>query len=140
LPLWELAYAETKDRTVLHEWAGALIRSGRLEDAAKLSGVQLPLAYDCAERVLFIRGEFAQAAKIGLSALEQFPRAETAYDVACALARAGDLEGALRLLHRAAELGFRNVSLAASDPDLASLRSESRFQEWLIQVAKSEAR
>jgi Zn-dependent protease len=140
LPLWELAYRETNDRTVLHEWAGALIRAGRLEEATKLAGVELPLAYDCAERVLFIRGEFADAARIGLASLEQFPRSETAYDVACSLARAGDLEGALRLLNRASELGFRDASLAAADPDLAALRNDSRFADWLSRIAKSGSR
>jgi hypothetical protein len=100
----------------------------------------MPGAYTCAERVLFIRGEFAAAAKVGLAALEEHPSADTAYDVACAMARAGDREGALRLLDRATELGFRKRNVAASDPDLASLHAEPRFQAWLTRRDNSAAR
>jgi tetratricopeptide (TPR) repeat protein len=140
LPLWELAYRESRDTTILHEWAGTLIRAGRVEQARKLPGVDMALAYTCAERVLFIRGEFTTAAQIGVAALEENPSADRAYDVACAMARAGDTQGALRLLERAAELGFQKVTVAASDPDLASLHTEPRFQAWLSQLQNSVAR
>jgi Zn-dependent protease len=140
LSFWELAYAQHPDPTVLHEWAGALIRNNRVDDARKLPGVDMPGAYTCAERVFFIRGEFAAAAKVGLAALEEHPSADTAYDVACAMARAGDREGALRLLDRATELGFRKRNVAASDPDLASLHAEPRFQAWLARRDNSAAR
>ncbi len=138
LRLWELGYEESKDPTLLHEWAGALIRSGRVEQARKLPGVDMSLAYTCAERVLFIRGEFTRSAEVGLAALAEYPRAETAYDVACSLARVGDDEGALRMLERAAQLGFRNRTLAASDSDLVSLHSHLGFRDWLAQLGKSE--
>lgn len=140
LSFWELAYSQRPDSTVLHEWAGALIRSGREAEARRLPGVDISGAYTCAERVLFIRGEFAAAAKVGLAALEEYPSADTAYDVACALARAGDREGALGLLERASELGFRKRNVAASDPDLASLHGEPRFQAWLARRDNSAAR
>ncbi len=140
IPLWERAYQQTHDATVLHEWAGALIRDNRIADARRLPGVDMSLAYTCAERVLFIRGEFAEAARVGLSALEEHPKPETAYDTACALARAGDAEGALRLLDRAVELGFRRKGVAAADPDLASLHADPRFQRWLARLVNSNAR
>lgn len=140
IPLWERAYGQTHDATVLHEWAGALIRDNRTDDARGLAGVDMSLAYTCAERVLFIRGNFAEAARVGLSALEEHPKAETAYDTACALARAGDVEGALRLLDRAAELGFRRRAVAAADPDLALLHADPRFQNWLTRLGNSNAR
>ncbi len=140
IPLWEQAYGQNRDPTVLHEWAGALIRDNRLADARMLPGIDMSLAYTCAERVLFIRGEFAAAARVGLAALQEHPSADTAYDVACSMARAGDREGAMRLLDRAAELGFHKGSVAASDPDLASLHSDPRFQEWLSRVQNSGAR
>jgi Zn-dependent protease len=140
LPLWELAYREHHDPTVLHEWAGALVRDNRLDDARKLPGVDMALAYTCAERVLFIRGQFGAAAQVGLAALQEYPAADTAYDVACSLARAGDREGALRLLGRAAELGFRKPAVAAADPDLVSLHAEPRFQAWLSQLENSDPR
>jgi Zn-dependent protease len=140
LELWKVAYEQSHDPTILHEWAGALIRANRTADARKLPGVDMSLAYTCAERVFFIRGEFAAAAQVGLAALEEYPSPEAAYDVACAMARSGDAEGALRLLERAAELGFRKRSVAEVDPDLASLHADPRFQAWLTQLGNSDVR
>jgi hypothetical protein len=51
-----------------------------------------------------------------------------AYNAACAKARAGDKKGALGLLERAVGSGFNRPSFMASDPDLASLAQEPRFQ------------
>ena len=137
IPLWELAFRESQDPTVLHEWAGALIRAGRTEEALKLPKVDPAAAYACAERVLFIRGNFSEAAKIGLEAMAAYPSAETAYDTACALARAGDRAGALRLLERAAELGFRDAEFAASDADLKVIHGLPGFETWLAALRKS---
>lgn len=131
LPLWELAFRESMDRTVLHEWAGSLMRAGRLEDAKRLPGVDLPTAYGCAERVAFLRKDFAAAAQLGEAALALSPRAEVAYDAACAHARAGDAASAVRLLEQAHGLGFTDAAYAAADPDLSALRGEPRFEAWL---------
>ena len=140
LELWKIAYEQNHDPTILHEWAGALIRDNRAADARKLPGVDMSLAYTCAERVFFIRGQFAAAAQVGLAALEDYPSAETAYDVACSMARAGDAEGALRLLDRAAELGFRKRAVAEVDPDLAALHGDPRFMAWLDRLDNSDSR
>src|SRR5215813_1608069 len=137
IPLWELAFRETQDPTVRHEWAGALIRAGRTEEALKLPKVDPAAAYACAERVFFIRGNFSEAAKVGLEAMASYPSAETAYDTACALARAGDRAGALRLLERAAELGFRDAEFAASDADLKPIHGFPGFEAWLAALKKS---
>ena len=137
IPLWELAFRESGDPTVLHEWAGALIRTGRTQEALKLPKVDPPAAYACAQRVFFIRGNFSDAAKVGLEAMAHYPSAETAYDTACALARAGDRGGALRLLERAAELGFRDAEFAASDADLKLIHGLPGFEAWLAALRKS---
>jgi Zn-dependent protease len=134
LPLWEHAARETKDKTLLHEWAGALLRLGRTEQAERLPGVDLTAAYSCAERVLFIRGEFEKAARMGEAALALAPTAERAYDTACALARAGKPDDALRLLERAGALGYDDPGYAAADEDLSSLRSHPGFRAWLGQL------
>jgi Zn-dependent protease len=131
LPLWELAFAESKDRTVLHEWAGSLIRAGRLDDAKRLPAVDLATAYGCAERVAFLRADFAAAALLGEAALALAPRAEIAYDAACAHAKAGDAASAVRLLEQAHGLGFTDANFAAADADLSALRGEPRFEAWL---------
>jgi Zn-dependent protease len=134
LPLWEHAARETKDKTLLHEWAGALLRLGRTADAERVPGVDLTAAYSCAERVLFIRGEFEHAARMGEAALALAPTAERAYDTACALARAGKPDDAVRLLERAGELGYNDPGYAAADDDLSSLRSHPGFRAWLGQL------
>jgi tetratricopeptide (TPR) repeat protein len=137
IPLWQQAWESTRDPTILHEWAGALIRSGRPEEATRLPGVDLAKAYACAERVAFLRGDFTRAAELGLSALDRHPSAEAAYDVACALARAGELDRAVLLLERARDLGFQDVAYARTDSDLAALHSHPGFERWLEALGKS---
>ncbi len=136
IPFWELAFRESRDPTVLHEWAGSLIRADRVEEARKLPGVDPAAAYACAERVFFIRGNFSEAARVGLAALEQYPSAEAAYNTACALARSGDRERAVGVLEHAAELGFHDEGLAESDSDLALLHGMERFEAWLDKLRK----
>ena len=131
LPLWQQAYEASRDSTILHEWAGALLRAGQLEQASKLPGVDLGKAYACAERVAFLRGNFTRAAELGLSALDRHPSPEAAYDVACALARAGELDRAVLVLERARDLGFSDVEYARTDADLAALHGHPGFERWL---------
>jgi Zn-dependent protease len=138
-PLWELAYRDSGDRTILHEWAGTLIRGGRTEDAKKLPGVDLAIAFMCAMRVFSIRGHHSDAARIGLQALAICPQPQIAYDTACALARAGDQEGALRTLVKASALGFTDAEFAESDADLASLHAHAGFHAWLRQLRETKA-
>ena len=130
LPLWELAAKNTRDRTLLHEWAGTLLRLGRERDAERISGVDLATAWGCAERVLFVRERYSEAAEAAEHRLALRPTAEAAYDAACARARAGDREGAVALLERASALGFRDLAHASQDPDLASLHGHPGFERW----------
>ncbi len=137
LPLWQQAYEASHDSTILHEWAGALLRTGQVERASRLPGVDLGKAYACAERVAFLRGNFTRAAELGLSALDRHPSPEGAYDVACALARAGELDRAVLVLERARDLGFRNAEYARTDADLAALHGHPGFERWLAALGKS---
>lgn len=137
LSLWELAYREAKSPTVLHEWAGAMIRAGRTEQARKLPGVDMAQAFRCAERVLAIREDFAGAARVGLAGFAERPTAQGAYDTACALARAGDKAGALGMLAKASALGFADKAYASTDSDLASLHGDAGFAAWLASLEES---
>lgn len=137
LPLWQQAYESSRDPTILHEWAGALLRTGQVEQASRLPGVDLGKAYACAERVAFLRGNFTRAAELGLAALDRHPSAEAAYDVACALARAGELDRAVLVLERARDLGFRDAEYARTDADLAALHGHPGFERWLAALGKS---
>lgn len=137
LPLWEIAWRETGDRTVMHEYAGSLIRAGKEAQALRLPGVDVAVAFSCAERALFIRGAYSEAAAMGEAALAHVPSPSVAYDAACAFARAHNLPDAVRLLHRARELGFRDVAYAASDEDLAALHGHPAFEAWLADLRQS---
>jgi len=139
LPLWEQSARGTGDPTILHEWAGALIRQGHVQAAAAIPGVDLATAYGCAERVAFLRGAYSEAARFGEESLARRPSAQRAYDVACAYARAGDVRRAMTLLVRARELGFSDREAAATDPDLVALAGEPAFQDWLASLGKSAA-
>ena len=137
LPLWEIAWRETGDRTVMHEYAGSLIRAGKEAQALRLPGVDPAAAFSCAERALFIRGAYSEAAAMGEAALAHVPSPSVAYDAACAFARAHNLNDAVRLLHRAKELGFRDAAYAASDEDLAALHGHPAFEAWLTELRQS---
>jgi Zn-dependent protease len=137
LPLWEIAWRETGDRTVMHEYAGSLLRAGKEAQALRLPGVDVAAAFSCAERTLFIRGAYSEAAAMGEAALAHVPSPTVAYDAACAFARAHNPHDAVRLLHRARELGFRDAAYAATDEDLATLHGHPAFEAWLTELRQS---
>jgi Zn-dependent protease len=136
---WRQAWQVSSDRTVMHEYGGTLIRLGRTEEALKLPSVDPAAAFSCAERVLFIRGAYSEAAAVGEAALKYSPNATLAYDSACAYARARNVPDALRMLRRASELGFRDGPYAASDEDLAPLHGHPDFEAWLTELRQSAA-
>jgi Zn-dependent protease len=137
LSLWELAWQERRDATVLHEYAGSLIRSAREQEALRLPGVEPEAAFTCAGRTLFIRGAYSEAAALAEAGLARVPSARLAYDAACAQARARHRDDAVRLLHRATALGFQDANYAASDEDLSSLHGHPSFEQWLAEQRKS---
>ena len=137
IPLWHMAATTSGDLTLRHELAGALIRAGRESDARRLPEVRMALAFTAAERVLTLRGEHERAAHAAESAFQAEPGADLAYDAACAWARAGQAQSALRMLALASQNGFSKAELAASDPDLAPLRELSDFRHWLETVRHS---
>ncbi|WP_375754530.1 site-2 protease family protein [Corallococcus exercitus] len=131
---WKQAWGESQDRTVMHEYAGALIRLGQVNEALRLPGVDPAAAFRCAERALFIRGAYSEAAAVSEAALRHVPDPGIAYDAACAFARAGNVAEAVRLLQRAEALGFRDAAYAASDEDLSHLHGHPAFEEWLARL------
>jgi len=140
IPLWAQAAEETRDATVLHEYAGAMLRAGREAEARTLPGVDAGVAWACAERLLFLRGDFAAAAAAGEAAFRERATVQAAYDVACAWARAGQAETALDWLERAGSLGFRDVHYAETDEDLRALHGSPGFSAWLDGLRQSGER
>ncbi len=131
LPLWEQAVQRSDEATLRNEWAGALLRLGRVDEARRVTGDELATAYRFAERVLFLRGRFEEAARMGEEALALKPDPTVAYNAACAYARAHDKANAVRLLERASGFGFSDAETARSDPDLHLLSGYEPFERWL---------
>jgi len=134
LPLWERASAGG-DAVIRHEYAGALIRAGREPEARRLPDLRLSLAFAAAERVHFLRREYAQAAAMAEASFREEPSLAAAYDAACAWALANNPEAAMRCLTLAAQNGFHDAAAVRTDPDLRSLRGSPEFEAWVAGLA-----
>lgn len=128
--LWEQA-AASKDPTLVHEWAGALIRLGRENEAWRLPGLHRPAAWHAARRVLEARGQWRQVAELDERRFTAEPSAARAYEAAAAYAKANAPEEALRLLALAAQHGFDDLQRVLHDDGLSSLRSHAGFIAFL---------
>jgi tetratricopeptide (TPR) repeat protein len=83
-------------------------------------------------REAHMRGEYERAASLLKEVTELAPRdAVTAYNLACALARAGEGKEAVEWLERAVDYGYTNRALMVSDPDLESLRESRGYRRLL---------
>jgi len=131
LPFWEVAAMESENFTLLHEWAGTLLRLGREAKVRGIPRVRLSKAWLCAESVFRLRGEYAQAAQAGEASFNAEPHAEVAYEAACNYALAEDDSNALRMLILAAQNGFREPHKALADSSLLRLHGHPEFQAWL---------
>lgn len=114
--------------------AAALMESGRLDEAVELALRGDPAATGPNTRAvvgagLFRSGRLREAARLGEVSFDHDPHPLTAYNVACAWARAGEPSRALGWLERAADAGFHDLAAVDSDPDLAALRHEPGFDE-----------
>src|SRR5436190_673454 len=63
---------------------------------------------------------------------------EAHYNLACALARNDDKDGALTSLAKSIELGYSDADHMGEDDDLASLHSEARFDEAMKKAREKE--
>lgn len=72
---------------------------------------------------------FREAAEVGEVVFAAGPpsRAQTAFEVACSWAKAGDVDHAADWLGRAADAGFRAASVVDGEPDLATVRADPRW-------------
>jgi len=79
-------------------------------------------------RELIEAGQYGRAAiSLEVAARIQPERPALWYNLACARARANERSSALDALARAVDLGFADVDLLATDPDLESIRDDPRF-------------
>jgi tetratricopeptide (TPR) repeat protein len=109
----------------------ACVNAGRPEHGARLfdafaDRLEAQSEESLAQR-LFYDGEFEFCARVSAHLFGRSKKPEAAYNVACALARRGDAEGALDWIGRAVEAGYRNTGQLVADEDLASLRGRPAF-------------
>ena len=77
---------------------------------------------------LFEAGDYVGAIEVMARALEEHPdNHNVLYNLACAEARAGEVDSALDHLRRAVELEPRTREWAQTDEDFASIRDDPRF-------------
>eukprot|EP01001_Neometanema_parovale_P006125 NODE_2504_length_1403_cov_142.676562_g2382_i0.p1 GENE.NODE_2504_length_1403_cov_142.676562_g2382_i0~~NODE_2504_length_1403_cov_142.676562_g2382_i0.p1 ORF type:complete len:411 (-),score=116.29 NODE_2504_length_1403_cov_142.676562_g2382_i0:170-1333(-) len=65
------------------------------------------------------------------------PEVSKVYNMACCYARMGAIPDAMEQLENAAKLGYRNVDHLLQDEDLASVRSDQRFERLVMQLAEA---
>ncbi|MGQ0431050.1 MAG: TPR end-of-group domain-containing protein [Microthrixaceae bacterium] len=72
---------------------------------------------------------FRAAAEVGETVFAAHPPspAQTAFEVACSWAKAGEVDQAVTWLEHAADHGFRAASIIEGEPDLAPVRADSRW-------------
>jgi Zn-dependent protease len=107
-------------------------RDGRLDRAVEIAIEDVALLpHDDGRAVLAAAlegGQFRRAAALADRMFELFADPRDVADEARALARAHEVEPALRALARAVEMGALRVAELADDPAFASLREDERFR------------
>ena len=137
LPYWEQAARASKDPTLLHEWAGCLIRDGQVDKARAIDGVKPALGHAAAARTWFVRKHFLPAAEAMEASYREEPTFESAYDSACGYALAGRADDALRMLELAGQTGELRADKAQWDPELVALQADPRFAALLERLRQA---
>jgi len=132
---FELLAKRLKDRQgpfIEQRFLEATRRSGRYDDAATVldsprgRSVSVPVL-EAIEEAAYRSGNHMAAARVGQVLWDIDRRPTRAYNVACALTRAGEADQAMGWLSEARKAGFDKVDLLDGDDDLAPLR---RRDDW----------
>src|SRR5262245_3683294 len=122
--------AAARDLTTSGEWAKAIPLWREVVERNPVDGRYWSALGDA----LIKEKEYRQAVAALTKAFELragYPAA-TAYNVACCHALLGEKEPALKWLETALKSGFRFLSRAQTDPDLASLRDDPKYRELVL--------
>lgn len=77
---------------------------------------------------LFLKGDYAEAEKTCLAAIELVPHDASAhYNLACSQIQLSKIDEGLKSLDKSVELGFTNVDHIVNDKDLAKLKGNEAF-------------
>ncbi len=112
---------------------GGLERAAPLLEKAQQIYPLEPESYHLLGHLAMTQKRLDQAVVFLRASLALAPRhpGEVAYDLGCAYARQGKKGEALSQLRKGIDLGFRDSSYMAADPDLESLRGDPTFQRLL---------
>jgi hypothetical protein len=138
IPLWEQAARQSRDSTILHEWAGALIRQGHVPEASALPGVDLATAYERAERVAFLRGRTRRRHASGRSRWPVGPRPPARTRSPVPTLAPGTCAGRSPSSSERVSWATPTVKPPRATRS-APLAGEPAFQEWLASLGKSAA-
>lgn len=121
----------------------ALIEDGRLDDA--LAVVHGPLGERAGNSVASVVGQalfqarrYDDAARVGERSFDYDPHPMLAYNVACSWARAGRREEALVWLHRAVDIGYRDLAELDAEADFEKVRQLPAFEPLRARLAPGE--
>lgn len=122
----------------------SLMAKGRLDEAQPLLEAAIKKnSGDLRARaklalLIALRGKFQEAQEAVPQILEQARNNRAyhhiTYDVACVYALAGKTEGAIKWLRTTADTGMPNYSLFARDPNLARIRKELAFIQFMTEL------
>lgn len=120
----------------------ALCSSGRFESAVDfvVGPASRVIGDEGFRRVVpaaFEAEAFVDAARAGKAWFERAKIPEVAYNVACALARAGREGEAMEWLGRAVDAGFRDLPMLEKDGDLAPLRARPDYAELRARIERA---
>jgi tetratricopeptide (TPR) repeat protein len=91
-------------------------------------------------RASHLRGDFLAASTLLRRLLDMDGGDPTAaYNLACALARRGDRDGALEWLAKAVDLGYSDRGFIEADSDLDSIRDAAGYRRLMERMAASGA-
>lgn len=111
-------------RAVLALVALFAMNAGVLAQSAEQIEQELLRAYEAKQ--------YDKALELGKKLMELAPKDPShAYNVACLYALNGNIEQGIEALEKSAQLGFDDVNLTGTDPDIAALRSHASYPKIL---------
>jgi Zn-dependent protease len=141
IPHLRKAFAQTPDKNIGLMLAKSLSSEKKFAEVLELINnpvlkeVNFELAVNL-QNEAFNANDFQVAGEAGARAYEIRRDGSTAYNNACAYARAGEITKGLYWLELAVDAGFNDREMLTNDPDIEPLRSASGFASILAKVAR----
>lgn len=112
------------------ELARGLLLIGETDEAVRLADTMRARANTAVVvgRALFRMEPYADAARVDDPSFEHYASPVTAFNGACACARAGRIDNALSWLGRAVEAGFDSLAELDASPHLAAVREQPSYE------------